>query len=324
MKLFAVPGLYCPFDTIVHPDRSLIDAHTQQFIADFHLVETQEKFDHYCSQQFAAMIARSYPMGTFYDLAAWCDMNTLLFILDDHLDEGDIMKDKAALSQFETQFMEILYAKKFPVADTGNPMLNALGNIWERMVARSGKTYHDRIIRGFKDMFSGGMWQYELIKKGAYPGIEEYFEVRQYLGAANLATDSLELTGQVNLSEEIYQDSKVIRMTTLARNAICFANDLFSLSKEIAQSASPEFNLVTILKRTRGISLEEAILETAVIHDEVVKEFIELEKGIYIFPLDINLQLSKYIEGLQHLMIGNIMWSTKDTSRYPHMAMGRA
>ncbi len=63
MKLFAVPGLYCPFDTIVHPDLSLIDAHTQQFIADFHLVETQEKFDHYCSQQFGALIARSYPMG---------------------------------------------------------------------------------------------------------------------------------------------------------------------------------------------------------------------------------------------------------------------
>ncbi len=94
------------------------------------------------------------------------------------------------------------------MADTGSPMLNAMGNIWERMVARSGKIYQDRMIRGFKDMFRGGMWQYELVKKGIHPGLEEYYEVRQYLGAANLATDSLELTGQVNLPEEIYQDSK--------------------------------------------------------------------------------------------------------------------
>ncbi len=102
-----------------------------------------------------------------------------------------------------------------------------------------------------------------------------------------------------------------------------FANDLFSLSKEIAQSASPEFNLVTILKRTHSISLEDAIQVAALIHDEAVKEFIELEKTVYVFSPDINLQLRKYIEGLQHIMIGNIVWSTKDTSRYPHLAMER-
>jgi hypothetical protein len=231
------------------------------------------------------------------------------------------MKDKEALISFERQFMEILHAKMFPVVHTDNPMLNGLGNIWERIVSRSGKVYHDRIIRGFKDMFKGGMWQYELIRKGASPTIDEYFEVRQYLGAANLATDSLELTGQVDLPEVIYQDGMVSKMTVLARNAICFANDLFSLSKEIAKSAGAEFNLVTILKRTRDISIDDAIQETAAIHNAVVEEFIELEKNVYTFSDIINLNLRKYIEGLQHLMIGNIVWSTKDTSRYPHISL---
>ncbi len=83
------------------------------------------------------------------------------------------------------------------------------------------------MLRGFKDMFKGGMWQYELTVQGLTPAIEECFAVRQYLGAANLATDSLELTGQVDLPDIIYLDERVNKMTTLVRNAICFANDLF-------------------------------------------------------------------------------------------------
>lgn len=168
-------------------------------------------------------------------------------------------------------------------------------------------------------MFAGGMWQFTHLMTKRKPDFQEYIKMRQYLGAANLATDSLEVTGQIMLMEEVYHTPTIERLTEICRNAICFANDLFSLSKEIANSAGAEFNLVTIVKYKYNLTIEQAINKTATIHDQLVEEFIDLSKKAYIFSDSVNEMLAKYIRALRHLMKGNIDWSTMDTSRYPHI-----
>jgi hypothetical protein len=192
------------------------------------------------------------------------------------------------------------------------------------MQFRSSPIWKRKFIQGIRDMFRGGLWQFKHVMKNQLPRLEEYIDIRQYLGAANLATESLEVMGRVQLPEEIYQSPKVHKLTEIARNTVCFANDLFSLSKEIAQGAgiASEFNLVSILKHQDCLSMEEAIREVAAIHDSEVKEFIRIAETAPAYDSQTNEQVNKYISCLQHFMIGNIEWSTTETSRYPHIYGG--
>jgi hypothetical protein len=319
MHLYTIPGLYCPFSPAIHPAVNEIEAHTQQWLLDFKLINSYDMLNLYKQQRFASMIARSYPYGDYVDLCTWCDLNTLLFIVDDQLDEQDIIKDKEAFLRFESDFLEVLQSNRSCSLEKDGPVLTALSDFWRRMLLRSGQVWQDKFIQGIKDMFAGGMWQFKHIMDNRTPDLDEYIGIRQYLGAANLATDSLEVTGKISLGEEIYKTPLVTKLTEICRNAICFANDLFSLSKEVAQSNGAEFNLVTILRRKHNLTMERAISEAARVHDATVHEFIDLSGKAYIYDKETNFMLHKYVHALEYLMKGNIDWSTRETTRYPHI-----
>lgn len=321
MKLYNIPPLYCPFPSGIHPDMDAIEEHTNQWVIDFELITSYDMMQKYKNQRFAAMIARSYPYGEYIDLCAWCDLNTLLFIVDDQLDEEGSIQDKESFYKLERDFLEVLEKRRICTIKNDGPVLTALYDFWNKMLFRSSDIWKQKFIQGIKDMFAGGMWQFNHVMNNEFPDMKEYIAIRQYLGAANLATESLEVTGKIQLEESVYNSPMVHKLTEIARNTVCFANDLFSLSKEIAQSTgnTAEFNLVSIIKHENNISIEEAIKEVAAIHDTEIKEFVKISDAATIFDSSTNKMLKKYISCLCHFMKGNIEWSTKETSRYPHI-----
>jgi len=321
MKLYNIPTLYCPFPSKIHPDREAIQEHTNQWVIDFDRIDSFELLEKYKAQKFGSMIARSYPYGEYVDLAAWCDLNTLLFLVDDDLDEKDLIKDYASFAKFESDFFDVLEGGRRCMVKKDGPILAALYDFWQRMQFRSSDIWKQKFVKGIRDMFEGGLWQFKHVMKNQLPNLEEYIEIRQYLGAANLATESLEVMGQIELNEEVYQSPMVHKLTEIARNSVCFANDLFSLSKEIAQGAgnAAEFNLVSIIRHKNRVPIEEAINEVVAIHDDQIRDFIKIAEVAPIYDSKTNSQLNKYIECLCHFMKGNIEWSTKETSRYPHI-----
>lgn len=321
MKLYNIPRLYCPFPSVIHPDREAIQEHTDQWVLDFELIDSYEMLKKYQAQKFGSMIARSYPRGEYVDLAAWCDLNTLLFIVDDNFDEKNIITDKDSFIQFVDGLLDVVERGRRCTIKKDGPVLAALDDFWQRMKFRSSNIWKQKFIQGIKDTFEGGLWQFKHVLSNQLPAMQEYIDIRQFLGAANLATESMEVTGRVQLEETVYSSPLVQRLTTIARNAVCFANDLFSFGKEIAQGAgnASEFNLVSIISHKKHLSIESSIKEVALIHDSHIQEFMSVSEIATIFDSRTNIMLERYIDCLRHFMIGNIEWSTKETSRYPHI-----
>jgi len=319
MHLYRIPVLYCPFDGAIHPQVNEIEEHTLQWLLDFKLVDNHNTFIKYKRNKFPQFIARTFPEGDFIDICTWCDLNSLLFIVDDFFDANHVIKDKQSFKQFQGKIMEILlYHKNFAIED--GPIFVAFSDIWERLCLRSSSKWQSKFIGCIKKMFEGLYWQFKNISLGIYPAYEDYLEIRQYLGASHLSTDSLELTGKIYLSETVYRNSTVRRLTEISRNCVCFANDLFSLSKEKDESQnSGEYNLVGVMKRKFNLSWEEAIKKAADLHDDLVRKFIGLTPQAYVFDENTNKTLAKYIRALQIQMIANIEWSTTETDRYPHI-----
>jgi len=321
MPLYTIPGLYCPFPPVIHPLVNEIEDHTNQWVTDFDLIDSHEMFIKFKESCFGHFIARSFPQADFIPISAWSDLNALLFIVDDQIDAEDIIKDKKSFYKLKSDFLEVLETNRRCYIGRDGSVLAALSDFWLRIIQFSERRWQRKFIKGVEDMFDGGYWQFEHLLTGKQPELSEYMKVRQYFGAAHLSTDALEGIAKIHLPEMVYDDPLVQHLTEICRNTICFSNDLFSFGKEVQeQNNGAEFNLVMILKRKFNLSIEQAIKEAARIHDDLVREFIQLSPlACKKYDSDITAALKIYIDALGKLMRGNIEWSTRETKRYPHI-----
>jgi hypothetical protein len=318
--LYSIPALYCPFPIAIHPRVNEIEEHTNQWILDFNLLDNYETFVHFRESQFGHFIGRSFPSADFMKISAWSDLNALLFIVDDQIDAQDIIKDKESFFGLMDTFIEVLRNRRKCTVQRDDNVLAALSDFWQRITMLTDERWQNKFIKSIKDMFEGGYWQFEHLLLGKKPQFEEYIKVRQYFGAAHLSTDALEGIAGIDLPQYVYEDPMVHRLTEIARNTICFSNDLFSFGKETQEmNNGAEFNLVTIVKEKYHLTIEEAIQKTADIHDELIREFIFLSGNVYRFDEAVNETLKTYVDALGVLQRGNIEWSTRETKRYPHI-----
>lgn len=314
----AVPALYCPFPSAINRHVSDAEAHTMFWLQRFRLVQSQPKLEDYRQQGFAYMVARMFPTASRNMLFAFTDLNTLLFLVDDQFDHQEGITGSIPsvedLYAFIRGFIAVLETDRLITHDSDGPVYAALADFWRRVKAKSTSAWQEQFIEGMRQIFKAAIWQYENTKAGKALTEEDYIGRRQYLGAANVATDTITLAENIFLPEEVFHSPIVQQLTTLCRNTVCWANDLFSLSKEM--SHEDEYNMVSILQKTRNISLEQAIHETALIHDSEVREFISLAGRVYLRDDMNNRNLRRYIRSLAAIMRGNIDWSRQETTRY--------
>ena len=321
MQLFPIPALYCPFPGAIHPMYEAIEAHTHEWILEFQLTPNYEVFSRYRAYRYPLFIARCFPKGDYTDICNWCDLYTLLLIVDDIFGEEDIFSQKESYAVFENRFIDILEHNRSYRIKRDEPLLAALSDLWRRMFIRTSRNWQSRFINGIKLMFRSLAWEFRHLISGMRPDFDEYMHMRQYLGGAHLSSDSLEVTGKIYLGEDIYRHPFIRKLTEISRSILCVSADLFSLSKDLSKMDKAAFNLVMVLKEKYGIGTEEAIHKTAVIHDELVRDFIDLAHRIYIFDDATNRMVRKYVEALGYQMKGNLDWSTRETTRFPHIYM---
>jgi len=322
MQLYPIPALYCPFPGAIHPLYEEIEEHTYQWILEFQLTPNYEVFSRYRTYRYPLFIARSFPKGDYSDVCNWCDFYMLLFIVADLFGEADIIKRNESYGAFENEFMEILERNKRCRIKRDGPLLAALSDFWHRMTVCTSKSWQFKFIGGVKLMFRSLAWQFRHMISGVQPDLDEYMYMRQFLMGTHLSSDCLEVTGKIFLGENIYRHAFVRKLTELSRKILCISNDLFSVSKDLSrEDRVGEYNFVLILRDKYRSNIEDAIHRAAAIHDGLVNEFIDLARRAFIFDDLTNHMVKKYIEALGYQMRGNVDWSTRETTRYPHIQM---
>ncbi|WP_084484185.1 family 2 encapsulin nanocompartment cargo protein terpene cyclase [Nocardia anaemiae] len=114
----------------------------------------------------------------------------------------------------------------------------------------------------------------------------------------------IDVVGGYELQAAEYTDPRVRRVVTTAALASQMVNDLYSMAREDV-SDGREFNLPTVLAAEEHCSRREAVLRTAIVHDELVHRF-EQEAG----PLAAagSAELRRFLGGLWAWMGGNRAW----------------
>lgn len=309
--------LYCPFPSRINSHVIAADDHTVRWIRRFRLLQSEEQIRLYRDQGYAYMVARMFPNADLETLCAYSDLNTLLFLVDDFLDQNDAMvsggHDSGSVEKFSQIFVAIL---NDPAVGHGShePVFAALADLWERILKLGTPQWIEKYKKSLWRIFHAALWQHKNIEAGIWPALEDYMSRRQYIGAANVATDCIEMIDRITLPETAWQHPVLVELTEICRNTVCWANDLFSLAKE--REMGEYHNLVTILAHEKRLSMPRAIARTIGIHDQQVRRFIRLTATLPDFEEKTNLEIIRYVEGLRAIMRANIDWSNHETSRY--------
>ncbi|MDQ1803065.1 hypothetical protein RAH57_03650 [Chryseobacterium sp. CKR4-1] len=307
--LVTLPRIYCPYNGTINPLVHLAEDHTDAWLRQFNLLPDNTAYKKYRAQGFAYMVARMFPMAQQPLLFVLTDINSLLFLLDDQIDpvSKDEGRDKLQLRPFISAFMSVLFnplPQKY-----AHPFLSALADFWSRATAITTDLWQWQFATALCQTFHSALWQMENVKNGYKPTLEEYKMHRRFLGAANIATASIPAVLDIN-GNWGRLTQQVADLTRLAENIVCWANDLYSLTKEIEQGDT--YNLVLIIQQVYNLSLDEAINKTVGIHDQDMKRF-QIKADALIGNLP---SLTHYINGLKYIIRGNVDWSQSETTRY--------
>jgi hypothetical protein len=309
------PELYCPFPESLHPHVYEADQHTTAWVHRFHLVKDETTWDNYHQQKFTWMVARMFPDAPLSSLCIASDFNTLLFLWDDHLDALAPNEFNTGFERMVYNMMQILEANKTFTPETGGPILAAMSDIWQRMRQISHKPWQIRFARSLKDAFIANMWRMKHVDNARNISLKDYIRFRPQIGGANFFLELAALIGEINLPADLRANKQVKSLGLYCSQTICWANDLYSFSKEL--EGGDELNLVMLLKHHHQLTLEQAIEQAIRIHNSEVALFNNTADVVTaLCSSAVKPLLEEYVLTLGRMMKGNIDWSSQDTTRY--------
>ncbi|RAJ05378.1 hypothetical protein LX64_02536 [Chitinophaga skermanii] len=317
--LVTIPSLYCPFEAKIHPQLPLIEQHTNDWIRSFDLLTSEEHYIAFKSYKFAKMTARTYPTASLAFINAASCLNTWLFVLDDMLDhineQTEKIRDEKFLKKLVGDFVTIFRYNKLPnkSPETYN-ILASLEDIWQRFIPLTSPTWQSQFTISFTATFQAAFWEAENAVKHRNISLSSYKLMRQFFSGANLGTDMVEPATGIQLPYYVQQERTFMQCVELIRRVICWANDIFSLEKELAHGDS--HNLVCVLANEYDISIEKAIDKAAELHDAEIAQFMQLKQELPSYGEAVDAQIQSYFLAMETMVKGFIDWSVKDSLRY--------
>ena len=310
MPTIILPRIKYPFQSLINQHVEAAHEQNLHWVQTFGFMNSEEALTRFNRSRFAWLAARAFPHANLHELCIIANFNTWLFMLDDQCDEAQLGKRALYLESITDGFMDILKHNK----NINSVLGNSLSDIWNRMQQLGSPAWQQRFVRSMEEYFTSCHWEAGNRAAGATPSVAEYVTMRPYTGALFADVEAIEIIEKVYLPSHVLQHFIVQRLVLACNNIVCWSNDIFSCGKEAKQG--DVHNLVLVLEHERKLSLQEAVNETARMHDEEVKLFTALEKLLPSFGAETDRELERFIAVLHSWITANYDWSFHDTKRY--------
>lgn len=304
MENLIFPDLYCPFPSQINKYADVLEDYSLEWLRHFDLLANESAYQRFSKSKFFLLAAGTYPYCEFEELKITSDWHTWLFIWDDQCDMSDLGKQPEVLKVYHQRFIEILSGAELTRQDIA---LNyALKDLRQRILQRGNAEWFDYFIRCCQDYFQGCILQAEYRAQEIVPSVDTYIMIRNLCSAVDSCLALIEIGHQIKNINSIREYAIFKEMNVLTNNIISWCNDIFSASREI-ESGDPH-NLVFVLHHQQQISLGEAVILAAEMHDQKVKQLLLLEASLPLFGGNLDNELAKYVSGLNSWIRGNLDW----------------
>ncbi len=281
-----------------------LDRGTVRWLARFGIASKRDLY------RLVAAIRPGYLASTIHQEASEevkqliADWYLWMFFYDDLCDEGTMGHDPARLQRMNAR-LNVVLAGTTPDEREG-PVAQLLFDLGARLRVHGTPEWFARFCATVKAFMAATVWEASNRTRNSPPELASYLILRPVTGGLSIDTAFIELADGVCLPQEVREHQAVTRLNLLADQAVCWANDLFSLNKELHHD--DVHNLVLALQREYGGSLPESMSRAAQMYHQAVAGFREERlKRPSFGPADEGLE--RYLDVLEARIQSNLIWS---------------
>lgn len=263
--------------------------------------------------KFARLAARGLPRAPLAELRLVCDWITWLFFYDDALcDDVSAAAGDPLGRLHEAQSRMLAVLRGSPTHEEDEPLVHMLAELGARTAAWAAHGFMARFVLEVERYFQSNVWEVRNLLHQLRPALPIYLKMRPFTGAAGVVFALIELIRHESL-EQVRQHVVIQELELLANNAICWANDIGSLDKEIGEQ-NPH-NLVLVLQADQNLSLEEALARAVAMQTAEEDAFDALAADLRDYEGLNRPDVLGYVADLGSFVRGNFVWM-QETMRY--------
>lgn len=314
---FTIPKPDCPFPVKLNQYFPNAHAHTVSWVREFGLVVPGSPQSHrFPKAEFARLAALTHPDIDLEDLNLATDWHSWLFAHDDLCDDSNIGRHVQKQKAMDQPLLAQLRGEKQP--DPDFPLSMALGNIIDRLNARTDPSWVRRFTTHVEEYLASNVWEAQNRENGMPPALEDYMKMRRYTGAVLSCFDLIFVVEDLAPEDCPWtRDRLTGELEAKANNHICWINDIFGLAKEIRENNVN--NLVLVLQNRDQCDLQTAVNQAIDLCNQEVRSFVELAEREAMVGADAVAPqiraMARYIDSMKSWMSGHIGWY-QHTGRY--------
>lgn len=305
-----MPELRAPFPSEINRHADAVHEGTVAWLERFGAFPGEKDYRRFYATRIGRLAARFHPDAPPEVLQLVSDWYGWMFYWDDRRDESELGGRPGLLADVNERLLGIIRGKE---PEEEGALAHALWDLRGRVIAEAPtEAWMRRFVDSVEEHFRSTVWEAENRASGTVPDVETYVRMRPVTGGLNVDTRFVEMAERAR-TDEVWWHPAVRRLVEASNNAVCWANDVFSLDKELRRG--DVHNLVLVLRHARGLELREAIERVVEMHNAEVRAFAEAASLLAGDGRRIEPDLERFVDVLRARMRGFLDWA-EESGRY--------
>ncbi|MEJ5104059.1 terpene synthase family protein [Chryseobacterium sp. MYb328] len=267
-----------PFPTLKNPNAEQLQEITEsQWIDGEYLwlyAQNPDLRKKYKKTKTAHIAAQWFPTASPERFKPICRLMLWTLYNDDLYEESDPNE----IGYVHAQSVAILNGE-ITAEESGIPLGAMLASLREELLQFIPKESLSRFTQMISRYFNGLETELKYKKNKMYPSVKECITLREDSICLYPFLQLTEVETGVVLPPEIHEHPVIQRLQALACHLVTFFNEVQSVIKDEATD-SIYYNIVKVIQHQNQMSLKEACLEDLRLHNEDLKEFLELQASL--------------------------------------------
>ncbi|WP_265130953.1 terpene synthase family protein [Chryseobacterium oranimense] len=311
-----LPQGFYPWPDLINPHVEQMGRDMDSWIDNDYTFLTEKQREIYKKMRLHRCTARMWPDLT-YEQAVPCNRFMLQYVaLDDQVEHLSLEE----IQQLRSRCTDILRGTE--PAPEENALYHHMAMIRDEFRAFMPDLWMERFIYYFYQSFRYGI-ELEFPYKIAHrpPSLNLFKTIREYSVLMRPYLILGEIESGLILPQHIFEHIVVQKMISHMTLVVAWQNDIHSLPKEMAKGTEV-FNLIFVLQQEYNLSLEDACAEALRIHNEELKNLMDLHKEYREFG-----EYQEYIDKFVYYAgvgLQGVNTFYLETNRYKHGGVGFA
>ncbi|KAL1732292.1 isoprenoid synthase domain-containing protein [Schizophyllum commune] len=286
-----------------NPHYDAVAQESREWINSFDFFPDKKRLEF---RQGQLLASHSYHYAGYNEFRVCCDFLNLLFVIDE-------ISDKQSRDAQETGdiYVRTMHGSNI---DEGTKLYQVTKEFREHLLQCIGPRSFQRFVQHCENYISAVATEARLREEEKIPSIKDFIPLRRENSAIRCGLDLIEVCLGIDLPDFVFEDPAVQQIYWAGVDLVCWQNDLYSYSMEVARGLSGS-NMVTVLMQELGVDVQGAVNYLGELCKGLVVQYGRGRENLPFWGPEIDVAVARYADAVGCWVRGNIDWSF-ETPRY--------